>query len=52
MIQAVIFATLPDGSQHGQYFQAKLDDWALQAGQTGYLFTTHDAVRSTRSPTL
>lgn len=45
MAQAVIFASLPDGREFGQYFQAMPLDAAQQAGETSLLFTTHDPVR-------
>ncbi len=43
--QEVIFATLPDGRQFGQFFAAKPREDAQQAGETTLLFTTHDPSR-------
>lgn len=45
MTQAVIYATLPDGREFGQYFQAVSPESAQQAGRTSLLFSTHDPVR-------
>ncbi len=43
--QEIIFATLPDGRQFGQFFAAKHKEDAQQAGKTSLLFTTHDPSR-------
>jgi hypothetical protein len=43
--QEIIFATLPDGRQFGQFFAAKPKEDAQQAGETSLLFTTHDPSR-------
>jgi len=45
MVQAVIFATLPDGRQFGQFFSAEPEENAQQAGEESLLFTTHDPGR-------
>jgi len=45
MVQAVIFATLPDGRQFGQFFSAEPEENAQQAGEESLLFTTHDPSR-------
>jgi hypothetical protein len=45
MVQAVIFATLPDGRQFGQFFAGEPPENAQQAGEESLLFTTHDPSR-------
>lgn len=45
LAQAVIFATLPDGRQFGQFFAAQPAENAQQAGEESLLFTTHDPSR-------
>jgi len=46
MVQSVVYARNPDGSEYGQFFPALPPDRAVWAGQKAFLSTTVDAVRN------